>query len=79
MIPSLQKFRKIRGDDDPEWTMKHAYLADMGGFMLDSPDCNPIPLDAEKLFYLVDHKDVVWPKVFADDVDDKNKVDGLAR
>ena len=79
MIRSLQKFRKIRGTKDPEWTLKHAFLAAMGGFKLLSPDCDPIPSDSERLFYLVDHKDVEWPEVSADDIDDKNKADGLAR
>ena len=59
--------------------MKHAYLADMGGFVLHSPDYKPFPLDAEKLFYLVDHNDVGFPSITVDGIDDKNKADGFSR
>ena len=52
----------------------------MGGFVLEASDLHaPIPLDAEQLFYLVKHKHVEYPTWDKEDIDDKNKADGLAR
>jgi hypothetical protein len=52
----------------------------MGGFVLQASDLSrPIPLDAEQLFYLVKRKHVDYPTLSEEGIDDKNKVDGLAR
>jgi hypothetical protein len=52
----------------------------MGGFVLSASDTHtPLPLDAEQMFYLVVHKHVEYPNFTKDDIDDKNKADGLAR
>jgi len=52
----------------------------MGGFVLEASDLRePIPLDAEQLFYLVKHKYVEYPTWGKEYIDDKNKADGLAR
>ncbi|KAF6826177.1 hypothetical protein CPLU01_09825 [Colletotrichum plurivorum] len=38
----------------PEWTLSHAFFADMGGFVLEAADLkHPIPVDAKQMFYLV--------------------------
>jgi hypothetical protein len=52
----------------------------MGGFVIQAPDLKyEIPLDAEQLFFLVKHKYVEYPRLRKEDIDDKNKADGLAR
>ncbi len=52
----------------------------MGGFVLEAPGLEePIPLDAEQLFYLVERKYVEFPKISKDEIDDKDKSDGLSR
>lgn len=52
----------------------------MGGFVLRAPDLEkPIALTAEQLSYLVDSGYVQYPNIDKEDIDDKNKTDGLAR
>jgi hypothetical protein len=63
----------------PEWTMKHAFYADSGGFFLKTPDFKPIPVDAKQLLYLIDHEYVGYPTLSEHDIDAKNKVDVLLR
>lgn len=73
----LQKFRAAGFGD---WTLTHAFFADMGGFVLEAPGLpQPIPLDAEQLFYLIQHKYLEYPGVPKKELDDKDKSDGLSR
>ncbi|KAG8354238.1 hypothetical protein FVEN_g7813 [Fusarium venenatum] len=52
----------------------------MGGFVLRADGLSqPIPLNAEQLFYLVDKKYVDCPDITAGELKDRNKSDGLAR
>lgn len=63
-----------------DWTTTHAFFADMGGFTLEAPGLQqPIPLDAEQVFYLVQCGYVAYPQVPKRDLDDRNKSDGLSR
>lgn len=59
--------------------MTHAFFADMGGFVLRSPNFPPFPLDAEQLYYLVSKGYLAYPHIDKAVIDDKNKSDGLAR
>lgn len=65
----------------PEWSMKHAFLADMGGFVLHPRGWVPFPLNAKQLHYLVDKGYIPYKAVGLDKhvIEDKNKSDGLAR
>jgi hypothetical protein len=52
----------------------------MGGFLLEAPGLEqPIPLDAEQLFYLIKCKYVEYPSVTKQELDDRDKSDGLSR
>ncbi|KAH8797341.1 hypothetical protein F5884DRAFT_253990 [Xylogone sp. PMI_703] len=62
-----------------KWTMTHAFFADMGGFLLGTPEYPDFPLDAEQLYYLVTKKYIEYPDIDKEDIEDKNKSDGLAR
>ena len=75
------------------WSMRHAFLADMGGFVLQprisklgtaTEDWTPFPLDAEQLHYLVANNYIPYstigpPGLKVEDIKDRNKSDGLAR
>ncbi|KAI9819457.1 MAG: hypothetical protein M1827_006905 [Pycnora praestabilis] len=61
------------------WTMRHAFWADMGGFMLATPDFPPIPIDAHQLHHLLAGKHISFPEIGEKDIWDKNKADGFAR
>jgi hypothetical protein len=52
----------------------------MGGFLLEAEDLvNPIPVDAEQLHFLVRNGYLDYPELPKEEIDDKNKADGLAR
>lgn len=63
----------------PQWTMRHAFFADMGGFLLQSPDFPAFPVDGQQLIYLVDRKHLPHPDIDQEAIRDKNKADGFAR
>ena len=72
------------------WTMHHAFLADMGGFLLQAPVQQPcselpaalnprplsFPIDASQLFYLLDHGYIDFPNVEEEEI---GQADRLAR
>ncbi|KAE9376095.1 hypothetical protein N431DRAFT_371135 [Stipitochalara longipes BDJ] len=76
---SVKKFQNLDGIC-PTWTLTHAFFADMGGFVLEAADlAYPIPLDAEQIHYLVKNRYIDYPALDKDEIEDKNKSDGLAR
>jgi hypothetical protein len=62
-----------------QWTIRHAFFANMGGFMLESPDFPRFPIDGQQLGYLVEKKYIPFPEVAEKTIWDKNKADGFAR
>jgi hypothetical protein len=62
------------------WTMRHAFFADMGGFLLKCPDFPAFPVDGQQFLYLIDMKYLPFPdRVTERVIWDKNKADGFAR
>ena len=59
--------------------MKHAFFADMGGFLLQTTDEVPFPIDAKQLYYLLANDYLEYPSIDLVEIDDKNKTDGFAR
>ena len=65
--------------------MKHAFFADMGGYLLKTKDHKPYPINAKQLHYLITEgyisEDMVKKHVMLDKevIDDKNKTDILVR
>ena len=62
-----------------QWTMSHAFFADMGGFVLQTRDWVPFPIDAKQLHYLILKGHVEYPTITKQKIKDKNKVDHLLR
>lgn len=75
---SMVQFKK---SGYPQWSMKHAFLADMGGFALHPPDLVPFVLDAAQVHYLVAEGYIPYSAVGVDRsiIEDKNKSDGIGR
>ena len=73
---SVQEFKRL---GFPQWTMRHAFFADMGGFILQSPDMAQFPIDGEQIAYLVEHKYLQYPEVDETTLSERNKADGFAR
>ena len=59
--------------------MKHAFFADMGGFLLQTTDRPPQTINADILLLLIQKKCISFPEHKKAAIDDKNKRDGLAR
>jgi len=64
-----------------EWTIKHAFFADMGGFFIQplENDLPSFPLDAKQLYILVKDKYLDYPNLKEEEIEDRNKSGGLAR
>ena len=62
-----------------DWTLRHAFYADMGGFHLQPPNWNSFPIDAKQLHYLVQRGYVKLPNLEETHIRDKDKVDGMLR
>ena len=62
-----------------DWSFRHAFFADMGGFILKAPDYPPFPVDAKQLLYLIKNDFVEFPRITKKDIDDRNKADGIVR
>jgi len=67
------------------WSMKHAFFADMGGFILTTNDGLSWPLDAKQLHYLIIEGWIKEPMISSqimldkNVIDDKNKTDTVLR
>lgn len=63
------------------WTLRHGFFADMGGFVLDPPDFVPFPVNVNQLHYLVAHGYIDYATIYLslNDINDRNKFDGLSR
>jgi hypothetical protein len=64
-----------------QWSMKHAFLADMGGFALRPQDWVEFVLDAKQVHYLVAKGYIEYAAVELDHtiIEDKNKSDSIGR
>jgi hypothetical protein len=78
-ISAKQSVKLFRGSGYHEWSIKHAFFADMGGFMLHTPDFPLFPIDAKQTHYLVANKHILYPQVTKKDIEDRDKVDLLLR
>lgn len=75
----VEDFSKITRKAHDQWTMRHAFFADMGGFLLQAPDFPPFPVDNQQLIYLIENDYIPYPTIDVDTIWDKNKADSFAR
>lgn len=73
---SMKAFHK-KGKKD--WTIKHSFYADMGGFTLKIHNWKTFPIDGKQLLYLIERGYINYDDIPLPQIDDKNKSDGLAR
>lgn len=65
---------------DNHWSLRHSFFADMGGFVLCSPDYEDgFPIDAEQLYYLVKHGHLDFPALTHREIKDMDVADKLSR
>lgn len=63
----------------PQWTIRHGFYANMGGFILQSKDFKSYPVNAKQLHYLVTRDYTPYPSITAKEVWDKSKQDGFQK
>lgn len=63
----------------PQWKSCHAFFADMGGVVLQSPDYPPFPVNAKQLHWLVTEQYIAYPNIDKNLIGDKNKADTFTR
>jgi hypothetical protein len=81
---SVKAFKAVKHDDRGSnsynpWTIRHAFLADMGCFRLETEDCRDYPLDANQVHYLVTRGYVRYSQVAVSksEIDDRDKGGGI--
>lgn len=63
----------------PKWTIRHAFYANMGGFLFSPPDWTAFPVNSKQLYWLIKQGYVDYPKMTAKEVWDKSKADGFQK
>ena len=62
---SVARFKKL---GCPQWTLRHAFFADMGGILLHPNDSTPFLVNSRQLAYLVEHEYIQCPQISAEDI-----------
>jgi predicted membrane channel-forming protein YqfA (hemolysin III family) len=65
-VSARRSVRAFHSDAIPQWILRYAFFADMGGFVLKSPDLPPFPLNAAQVHYLVVNNFVDLPAQLSD-------------
>lgn len=71
--------KAFKASNYPQWTMRHGFFADMGGFLLLTPDFEPFPVTSRHIHYLVTHDYLEFPEVSKQEMTDKSKQDTVAK
>ncbi|KAK5651458.1 hypothetical protein OQA88_12465 [Cercophora sp. LCS_1] len=62
-----------------QWTLRQAFYANMGGFLLQSRDSASFPVNGKQILWLVTQGYLAFPELTGRDVWDKSKADGFAK
>jgi hypothetical protein len=62
-----------------QWTMRHAFFVNMGGFWLRPRDSTSFPINAAQLLYLVQEKHITLPTLTKEEIWDRSKADRFAK
>jgi len=69
----------LRGMGYSEWTLRHSFYANMGGFVLQPRDSTPFPVHGLHLIYLVKEGYLTLPEITDEEISDKSKANLLAK
>lgn len=73
---SVKEMRKL---GKHEWTRVHAFYANAGGFVLQTPDFPPFPINATSIHYLYTQKRIDVPDITRNNIWDRSKADHFAK
>lgn len=62
-----------------EWTLRHCFYANMGGFVLQPRDSVPFPIHGLHLVWLLKEKYLELPEITAEEINDKSKASSFAK
>lgn len=62
-----------------QWTMRHGFYANMGGFLLQPRDSQPFPVNSKQIKYLVEREYIPFPTLSEKELWDKSKQDGFQK
>ena len=68
-----------RGSGHRDWSLRHGFYANMGGFILKPHASPPFPVNSKQLHYLVRQGYIEKPKITEREVWDKSKQDGFQK
>lgn len=75
---SVAAFREL-GYQENQWTLRHAYYCDMGGFVLCTKDLQSFPVNTVQMHWLVQKKYLEIPQIKVEEIVDKSKADTFAK
>jgi hypothetical protein len=80
-VSAKRSLKKFHDAGYNSWTMQHAFFADMGGFVLETPGTPAFPVDGKQLLFLIKagFVDEAVTRLDIKVIRDKNKVDGMLR
>ena len=62
-----------------EWTLRHCFYANMGGFVLQPRDSVPFPIHGLHLVWLLKEKYLELPEITAEEIKDKSKASSFTK
>ena len=78
---ALRARRDLR-EEGYHWSLRQCFFVNMGGVHLQFDDQHTtasFPVNCHQLLYLANHKYIRMPEIGEEEIDDRNKADGLAR
>jgi hypothetical protein len=71
--------KQFRNEGYTNWSLTHAFYADMGGIHVQHRAWKSFPVNAKQLHYLVTRGHMVYPEVPLKEIKARGKTDGLSR
>lgn len=71
--------KQFRDDGYTNWSLRHAFYADMGGIHVQHRAWKRFPVNAKQLHYLVTRGHMAYPEITLKEIEARGKTDGFAR
>jgi hypothetical protein len=78
-VSACDSVKEFTASGYPSWTINHGFFADMGGFVLESPDYPPFPIDSKQVHYLVTNGYIAYPPISKTNITEKNEKNTFMR
>ena len=76
---AVRTLESLRGMGFSNWTLRHSFYANMGGFILQPRDSSPFPIHGLHLVYLLKEGYLALPDITSEEISDKSKANLLAK